>query len=428
MNNFKKATLSNGTRVMLIPSKGTAAVTLLALYEVGSRYESLKLGGGSHYIEHMMFKGTERRPHTIAISKDLDAVGAEYNAFTGKDYTGYYIRLQADKFGLAADMVEDMVYHSVYRQSDLDSERLVILEEIRMYEDNPMSLVEELLEEQLYRGSTLSRRIAGSVKTMMGIKRDDLIRYRDSYYVPSRTVLAVSGLFEEAEVLKLLEEKFGSRPAGPEPQKYRRFDAAKAGYKGVRFNVAKKETEQVQVALGFPAYPYGDPRMPALNLMSIILGGTMSSRLFLTVREKHGLAYFVRSSVNPYQDIGNLTIQAGLAKDRVHQAIRLILKEVDRIRSQDVTAEELIRAQENLKGRLTLSLEDSSQLADWYAKQELMVKRAETPAEKLAKIFAVTREDVRRAAAEVFRNPRMTLAIVGPYADNKEFIRHAKVL
>src|SRR3990172_5911276 len=140
MNNFKKVTLSNGTRVMLIASKGTAAVTLLALYEVGSRYESLKISGASHYIEHMMFKGTERRPNTMAISKDLDAVGAEYNAFTGMDYTGYYIRLQADKFGLAADMIEDMVYHSVYRQGDLDSERKVIFEEIRMYEDNPMAL------------------------------------------------------------------------------------------------------------------------------------------------------------------------------------------------------------------------------------------------------------------------------------------------
>lgn len=428
MNNCKKVTLSNGTRVMLIPSVGTAAVTLLALYEVGSRYESLKINGASHYIEHMMFKGTERRPNTMAISKDLDAVGAEYNAFTGKDYTGYYIRLQADKFGLAADMIEDMVYHSVYRQADLDSERKVIFEEIRMYEDNPMALVEELLEEQLYRGSSLSRRISGTIGTMTGIKRDDLVRYRDSYYVPSRTVVAVSGLFEEGEVLKLLEEKFGSRPAGKEPKKFQRFDAAKAGYGGVRFNVGRKETEQVQLALGFPAYPYGDPRMPALNLMSIILGGTMSSRLFLTVREKHGLAYFVRSSINPYQDVGNLTIQAGLAKDRVHQAIGLILKEIDRIRSKDVTEEELTRAKDNLKGRLTLNLEDSSQLADWYAKQELMVKRAETPAEKLAKIFAVTRQDVRRAAADVFRNQRMTLAIVGPYADNKEFVRHAKVL
>lgn len=297
-----------------------------------------------------------------------------------------------------------------------------------MYEDNPLSLVDDLLEEQLYRGSSLCRRISGTVGTMMGIKRADLIGYRDSYYVPARTVVAVSGLFDEGEVLELLEKKFGSRPSGRAPKNYRRFEAAKAGYDGVRFNVGRKETEQVALALGFPAYPYGDPRMPALNLLSIILGGNMSSRLFLTVREKHGLAYFVRSSVNPFQDIGGLTIHAGLAKDRVHQAIGLILKEVDKIRSKDVTDEELNRAKENLKGRLTLSLEDSSQLADWYAKQELMVKRAETPDEKLARIFAVTRQDVRRAAADVFRNKRMTMAVVGPYADNKEFVRHAKTL
>ena len=428
MNEHKKLQLSNGLRVLLVPCEGTAAVTMLALFEVGSRYEGLKLNGASHYIEHMMFKGTERRPHTMIISRDLDSVGADYNAFTGKDHTGYYIKLQAGKFELAADMLEDMVYHSLYRQADLDSERNVIAEEIRMYEDNPMMLVEELLEEELYRGSSLGRPISGTVKTMAGIGRGDLVGYRDGYYVPSRTVLAVAGNFNEAEVMASLEAKFGQRRAAKEPRKFVRFDPAKTGQTKPRIHVRRKETEQVQLAIGFPAYPYGDARMPALNLLSIILGGTMSSRLFIEVREKRGYAYFVRAGVNPYQDVGNLTIQAGLSREHVHDATKVILKEVDRIRTKDVTAEELERAKENLKGRLTLSLEDSSHLADWYGKQELMMRKTETPAEKLAKIYAVDREAVRRAAVDVFKNKRMAMAVIGPYEDNRPFLRHGQVL
>jgi predicted Zn-dependent peptidase len=428
MNIYKKVDLSNGVRLLLIPCPGTAAVTVQLLFEVGSRYESLKLNGASHYVEHMMFKGTERRPTTLDISRDLDAVGAEYNAFTGKDYTGYFIKLQADKFELAADMLEDMLFHSVYRPGDLDSERNVIGEEIRMYEDNPIMFVDELMEQELYRGSSLGRRISGTVETMKGIGRDALIGYRDSYYVPSRTVAAVSGKFDEAAVIRTMEEKFGARPEPRKPKNFQRFDTAKAGYSGARFRVCRKETEQVQLAIGFPAYPYGDEHMPALNLMSIILGGTMSSRLFVTVREKHGLAYSIHAGVNPYQDVSSVMIQAGLAKDRVHQAIKLILKELDKIRTKDVTADELRWAKENVKGRLTLNLEDSRYLADWYARQELMIKKAETPDEKLAKIMAVTREDVRRAAADVFRNKRMTMAVIGPYSDNQPFLRHAGTL
>jgi predicted Zn-dependent peptidase len=428
MDSYKKITLSNGVRLLLVPSPGTAAVTVQLLFEVGSRYEGLKLNGASHYIEHMMFKGTERRPNTIDIARDLDTVGAEYNAFTGKDYTGYFIKLQADKFELAADMLEDMIFHSVYRPADLDSERNVICEEIRMYEDNPIMFVDELMEQELYRGSSLGRRISGTVETMKGIGRRGLIGYRDEYYVPSRTVASVAGKFDEAAVVKMMEEKFGTRRETKKPRGFRRFETAKAGYKGVRFNIWPKETEQVQLALGFPAYPYGDERMPALNLMSIILGGTMSSRLFLTVREKHGLAYSIHAGINPYQDVGGVMVQAGLAKDRVHQAIKLILRELDKIRTKDVTVEEIERAKENVKGRLTLSLEDSRHLADWYARQELMVKKAETPDEKLAKIMAVTRDQVRRAAADVFKNKQMTMAVIGPYPDNKPFLRHATIL
>ncbi|MDD5251343.1 MAG: pitrilysin family protein [Patescibacteria group bacterium] len=425
---FKLIKLKNGTRVVLVPSHDTQAVTLLVQYEIGSRYETLKLNGASHYIEHMMFKGTERRPTTMDISRDLDSVGAEYNAFTGKDYTGYYIKLPADQFGLAADMLSDMLHGSLYRETDLRSERNVIIEEIRMYEDNPMMLVDTLMEEELYRGSPLGRSIAGSVETMNGIDRKPLLKYRDEYYVPERTVIAVAGRFDEAAVTELLEKHFGTRPARRSGANYRRFELKKAGYRAPRVKLRTRETEQVQMALGFPAYAYGDERMAALNVMSNILGGTMSSRLFTTVREKAGLAYFVHSSVNPYQDIGNLMVQAGLAKDKFEKGLQLIVRELKRISEKPVAAAELSRAKENIKGRLTLALEDSSRLADWYAKQELLIRKTESPEEKLKKIFAVTPAQVQRVAHDIFRRERMTLALIGPYDKGDKFLAHAKSL
>ena len=201
-----------------------------------------------------MFKGTERRPATIDISRDLDSVGADYNAFTGKDYTGYYIKLQSEKLPLAIDMLEDMLFHSVYRQKDLTSECDVIIEEIRMYEDNPMMQVEELMEEEMYKGSTLGRRISGTAETMRAITREDLVAYRDKYYTPSRMVIVVAGKFDEEKTKALLEEKFGHRKDSVGAKLFAKFSVAKAGYRASRIRVQSKETEQVQMA-SFP-YPY----------------------------------------------------------------------------------------------------------------------------------------------------------------------------
>ncbi|HTM69081.1 MAG TPA: pitrilysin family protein [Candidatus Binatia bacterium] len=419
--------LANGTRVVLVPHHDTAAVTLLALYEVGSRYETASLSGASHFIEHMMFKGTARRPNTMAISRDLDAVGADYNAFTGKDLTGYYIRLQTEKLGLAVDMLEDMLYHSAFKPKDFDSERKVIHEELRMYDDNPAMVVEERMEEELYKGSSLGWRVGGTVKSMDGIARDGLVAYRDRHYVPAKTVLALAGKFDHDQAVALLERTFGKVPARKAPAPFRPFPSANAGG-GPRVRMEHKDTEQVQLAMGWPAYPYGDERLPALKVMSIILGGTMSSRLFMAVRERRGLAYSVHASVNSYQDVGNLTVQAGLAKDRFDAALKVIMAELARMKDKDVTSEEMTRAKEFFKGKMVLNLEDSSRLADWYARQELLQHRVETPEERIAKMFAVTKADVRRAAADVFRRSRAAVAVIGPFKDAAPVTKHLSAL
>ena len=423
---YRKHVLKNGTRVVLVPHGDTAAATILVLYEVGSRYETKSLNGAAHFIEHMMFKGTTKRPDTMTISRDLDSVGADYNAFTGKDHTGYYIRLQADKLPLAVDMLDDMVHRSLYREKDISSERKVIHEEIHMYDDNPMMLVDDLLEEEMFRGSTLGWRISGSDATMNGIKRTPMLAFRNAFYVPARTVVAVAGRFDEKEVIAMLEATFGSRPKKREPKSFPKFFVSKAGYRGPRIRLHRKETEQVQVALGWPSYGLGDARLAAQSVLSIILGGTMSSRLFLSVREKEGLAYFIRSSANPYQDVGSFSIQAGLAKAPVHKALDIIMRETMKMKKSLVTNEELTRAKDYVKGKMLLGLEESSHLAEWYAKQELLQRKVATPEEKLARIFAVTREDVRRVAEDIFRPARVSLVAIGPYdeGDTAAFKKH----
>lgn len=419
MSLYQKTTLKNGTRVIFVPSHDTQACTVLALFEVGSRYESPKLAGASHYVEHMMFKGTKKRPTTMDISRDLDSVGADYNAFTGKDYTGYYIKLNAEKTPLAVDMLHDMLFHSTYRADECKREREVIKEEINMYEDNPIMQAEELLEELVYEGA-LARTIAGTHQTMDGIGREALMTYRDEYYAPSRMVISVAGKISD-DVMRQLEETFGKVK---EPKKKART-FAKSALRGGGPELALKfkETEQIQFTLGFPGFPYGHPKMAALSVLSIILGGGMSSRLFTEVRERRGLAYSVRSSLSPYQDVGNLAIQAGLTKAKISEGISVILKEIGKVVKSGVTAEELTRGKEYIKGKTVLGLEESSALAEFFAKQELLQHKMETPEEKLAKIEAVTREDVRAVAREVFTDAHLSAALIGPYKDKTPFLK-----
>lgn len=420
--------LKNGMRVVFVPHADTAAATVLVLYEVGSRYETDALAGASHFIEHMMFKGTKRRPDTTTISRELDSVGADYNAFTGKDLTGYYIRLQAAKLPLAVDMLHDMLYKSLFTQKDLDSERKVIFEEIRMYEDNPSSAVDDKLEAELFRGSSLERLISGTVKTMTGIGRKKLLAYRNAHYVPEKTVIAVAGKFDENETLAMLEKTFGTVAKKKAPPAFKKFSVAKAGYRTPRIKVEHRDTEQVQLAMGWPSYGYSDARLHALRLMTIILGGNMSSRLFLEVREKRGLAYSVRASSGPFQDIGNVTISAGLSKERVQEAVMVICKELVRITETLVTKEELERAKEYYKGKMVLGLEDSSSLAEWFAKQELLTKSVATPDERLADTMNVTREDIRAVARDIFRKARTSVSVNGPLDAKISFSEHLDLL
>ncbi len=424
---YQRFSLKNGTRVVLVPYKETKAVTVLVLYKVGSRYESSKINGVSHFIEHLMFKGTKKRPNTLDISRALDSVGAEYNAFTSKDYTGYYIKANYEHLDLALDILFDMLHHSKFEAAEIDRERTVVIEEINMYEDNPLMHVEDIFEETLYINNSLGWKISGGRDNVSSITRDEILKYRDTYYDTKRAVVAIAGNLP-LKTRELLDKTFGaSKVTKKLSREFRRFAITAKNFRAPRFRLSFKETEQVQVALGVPSYPYLHPKLPALSLLSVILGGTMSSRLFTEVRERRGLAYMVRSSVGVYEDVGNIMIHAGLDKARVEEALKTILDEVQKVKKNGVTKEELNRAKENIRGHLTLSFEESSNRADWFGKQELLVGALKTPEEKLAELFKVSQKDIQDVARDLFKTERLSAAMIGPFKENGQFLKLLKV-
>ncbi len=411
---LKKTVYNNKIRLLLLPQKETMATTVFFLFGVGSRYENPKINGLSHFIEHMMFKGTRKRPRTIDLSLALDRVGAEFNAMTSKDYTGYYVKINHQKSELAVDILSDMILNSQFKRTELERERGVIIEEINMYHDNPLMHIETILEESVYEGHPLGADIAGPEEVIKTVSRQEMLNYFDKYYRPDNLVIVVSGR-EVEKVKKSLEKFFISKV----PQKFLQPEDSFIPYIGEqnspRFRFSYKETKQVQMALGFPAFGYHDRRTYAMHLLSIILGGNMSSRLFISVRERQGLCYFIRAYPNFYQDAGNFFIQSGLDLSRFDEALILIQKELLKIVNNGISLKELKDAKEFLRGKIVLSLEDSSTLAEFYGKQELLVGKSMSPEEKIKKYSQVTIKEVQEVAKFLFRKEKFNLAVIGPF-------------
>lgn len=422
---YKKLTFPNKTRLLLIPYHDTEAITILFLFGVGARYERPEINGVSHFVEHLMFKGTRKRPTTLDISRDLDRVGAEFNAMTSKDYTGYYIKISQAHKDLAVDILSDMLLNSKFDAKEIDRERGVIVEEINMYHDNPIMCIESLFEESLFKGNPLGADVAGPAAVIRQVSRKQILTYRDNFYRPDNLVIAVAGKIDDA-LRALVEKKFiakTSRPTAALP----RFVSYATDQVAPRVKLRFKDTKQVQLALGFPAFGYHDKRAYALHLLTIILGGNMSSRLFVSVREKRGLCYFVRCSPNFYQDTGNVMIQSGLDKSRLDEALAVIQAELVKVKKQGVTAKELRDAKEFLRGKIVLALEDSSNLAEYFAKQELLLGKILTPAQKMKKYAAVTLGEIQAVATEIFQQSKANLALIGPFKNEKEFMRKIQI-
>lgn len=414
--------LKNGLRLISVPSAATKAVTVLALFPVGSRYEREKIAGASHFVEHMLFKGTERRPSYLDISLELDAAGAEYNAFTAKDHTGYYIKIDGARAELAFDLLSDMLFRSRFDESEVAKEKGVIVEEIRMYDDNPTMDIENLFDQVMFGKCPLGRDVAGTAKTVRTISRFDLYDYYRRAYRPENMVLAVAGRIGENSLKKWRRyfENCNSNPASAQNRSISRDDYQKFFWDkkekklSDRVAVKEKPTDQSHLILGFPGLPHNHPDRFALSVLLNILGGTMSSRLFVEVREKRGLAYMVRAGGQAYRDAGVVQIQAGLDPGRLSEALKVIKTEVKRIAEEKVTADELSDAKNNFAGRTVLALEDSSAQADWFAKQFLFNKQMETYEDVLKKIKKVTAADVLRVAKRLLVWKKVRLAVIGP--------------
>ena len=423
---FQKKVFKNKVRLITVPSKDTKAVTVLFLFGVGSRYENMNINGVSHFIEHLMFKGTKKRPTTLDISKDLDRVGAEFNAMTSKDYTGYYVKINAKNGDLAIDILSDMLLNSKFDSAEINRERGVIVEEINMYHDNPLMSIESLLEEEVFKGNSLGWDIAGPSSVIKKVTRKQLLDFRNQYYRADNVVIAVAGRFTE-QTKKLLETKFVNKisvRSKSDQDDYRGFVSIQ---KSLRINLKFRQTRQVQLAIGFPSFGYNDKRTYAMHLLSIILGGNMSSRLFIQVRERRGLCYFVRAYPNFYQDTGNFVVQSGLDASRLEEAITVILSELKKIKQKGVTAKELRDAKEFIQGKIVLGLEDSSSLAEYYAKQELLTGKTMSPEQKMKLYQAVKPADILAVAKEIFVAEKFNMALIGPFKNKKKFEKLIKL-
>ena len=411
--------LKNGLPIILAPLHDTQAVTVLVLAKVGSRYESAKVSGISHFIEHLLFKGSKKRKTSLAITKALDNVGANYNAFTSKDMTGYYIKVGKKNLKLALDVLSDMVLAPLFEKREMEKERGVIIEEINMYEDNPLMGIEGYFEEEVFKGHPLSRKISGEKEDIKRMSREDIVSYFKKHYLQGKLLLGLSGNFNN-NAIQTVEQFFGSQKLKNKEVAFKKFDLKQTSK---RFKFVTKDTQQIQTMLGFPAFGQNHPLYYPTALLATILGGNMSSRLFTEVREKRGLCYFVRASFEVYEDVGTFAVQAGLDPERLLLAFKTIKAELEKIKARGISKAELNKAKEFIKGKLILNLEDSADLISWLTHQQLMFGKIETLEEKIKKIEAVTLEQVNRSAKEIINWQKFNLAFIGPEKHKKDILK-----
>ena len=413
---FKKTILKNGLRILTVPMQGTQTATVMVMVGVGSRYENEKEAGLSHFIEHMLFKGTEKRPNTKIISEELDSIGGEYNAFTAKDKTAYYAKVDAKHLETALDVICDIYANSKLEQEEIDKERGTILQELSMYEDDPRRSVGDEFEKILYGKNPMGRDIVGYKTTLKTFKRKNFVDYMKRFYVANDTVVCVSGKFDEKKIIKKIGEYFAKMSVGEKGQFKKVIEKQTAPAVHIKY----KKTDQTHLILGARAYRQDHKDRYALALLSIILGGNMSSRLFMEVREKRGLAYFVRTSVDTYEDCGYIGTQAGVEHKNLKKTVETIMSEYAKIGKEKVDEKELQKAKDYIKGKAVMGFEASDDVAMFFIDQEMHKEKIMTPQEVFAKIDAVTVNDIQRVAKDIFASKKMNLAIVGPHKNKKE--------
>ena len=416
---YEKSTLENGVRVVTGPMTGVRSASLIFYYNVGSRVEPANIAGVSHFLEHMVFKGTERRPDPMTISEEIESVGGMLNAGTGRESTSYWCKVPSTHFALAFDVLADMLRNSTFDETELDKERKVIFEEIRSVQDVPEELVHDLIDEVVWGDDPVGREIAGSEETVANITRESMVDFWSRNYSPDRLVIAAGGDIRHEDVVALAEKYFSDLTPGDNGDT---FSNATITQDAPRIRLVNRETEQAHLCLSFPALSYLDERRFTQSTIESILSSGMSSRLFQEIREKRGLVYSVYGYFRGYEDVGQGVIYAGTDVDRVKETVEAIVGELKKLRDIPVPAQELENTKTLRKGRLLMSLEDSRSVASWVGSQEATYGEMLTPEEIMERIDAVTVEDVHTLSNELIRSDRFSLALIGPYDSQDEFV------
>jgi len=412
---YKLKKLSNGLRVLLVPSRESLSVQVMALVNTGSDFESKDINGISHFIEHMCFKGTKKRPSSMAIAQELDSVGGLYNAFTGQELTGYFVRVAKEKAELALDIISDMYLNSQFPQTAIENERGVIIEEINMYEDDPKSLINNYWFRLLYGDQAAGRPIIGSKTNIRRLGRKDLIHYCKIHYHTRSSLLVISGDFSEKKIMSQVKHYFISLQQGEGKKK----SSVLQQQKQPRMFWKNKKTKQSNLILGFRDGTLFDKKKYILVLANAVLNGGMSARLWQRIREELGAAYYIQGSVDLLTDHGFWIIKAGVDNNRVTNVIKVILQEFKRLREELVSKNELKKAKDYIKGTMSLELEDIHNFASFLSFQELLERRIESPQEYWKNIDKIKAEDIQQVARHLLRPCNLNLALISPSPQKK---------
>jgi predicted Zn-dependent peptidase len=414
---YSKKRFANGLRLLTSPMPHTRSVAISIYVGAGSRYETPKEAGVSHFLEHLCFKGTAKRPEAQMISEAIDGVGGIINAATDREYTVFYAKVAAPHLELALDVLCDLIQAPLLDQVELEKERKVVLEELASVADSPGQQADLLLDELLWPDQPLGWDVAGTTESVNGLTRDLIADYVRRQYVPNNVVVAVAGNIDEDHVVGLLDSRLGTMPEG----KPDTWFPAKDGQTETRCQLKFKRTEQTHVALGLHALPLGHPDRHALDLISVLFGESMSSRLFVELRERQGLCYDVNSYVTHFKDTGSFGVYAAVDPSNGPKAVEALMTELRRL-DDGIPLEELNRARELAKGRLLLRMEDTRAVSGWLGGQEILMNEILSPEDVVARLDAVTPDDMTRVARDLLRPGQLNLAVVGPHRSEKRFL------
>jgi predicted Zn-dependent peptidase len=423
MNDIRKIKLKNGLRIVFVPRASSAVATVLILVQAGSEYETKRTNGVSHFLEHMMFKGTPSRPKPGMIAHELASLGAQSNAFTDQEYTGYWAKVRAEKLPEILDIVSDLYLNPLFEPAEIEKERGVIIQEINMYEDDLPAKAQEVFGRLMYGDQPAGWDVGGEKKVIRRLGRSDFVNYREERYVSEGTVVIVSGHFNERRTLEYIKKHFGDLPKRKGPPKKRTIERQSAPRVKTHF----RKSDQAHIAMGFRAFSVFDERRYALRVLGDILGGGDSSRLYMRVREEMGAAYYVGAGSDLSLDHGVLGISAGIDHAKVDEVIPVIMSECARFLHEDVPAAELQKSKDHILGNLMLRLETSDDLASFYGSQEVLGRQVLSPSQYAARIKKVRAADVRAVAKAVIKPERLNFAVVGPYKDAKKFRKMMKL-